>query len=472
MNKGLSEREQKIAALTSSSTEFRREIGLFDGIMVVVGNTIGSGIFIAPAVVAATVMPQTGGMVLLVWLAGGMLAITGALSYSELGALMPRAGGHYVFLREGFGKLAGFLYGWILLLVIASGSIAFVSITFVTYLGYFIPMPPGVIKFVAIGTIILLTWVNHRGVRPGSIVLNIFTVLKILALVALIVGGLVFDAFRSDNFLPLFPGAAAFDLMGVSTFLFALVAALFTYGGWQNIGFIAGEIKDPHRTLPLSLILGCIIIITIYVLTNTVFVNVLSVPAMGTSGLVASDAMDRLAGDLGGGIISLMIMVSSFGITNAIIMVSPRVYYAMAKDGVFFSGLAKVHPRFKTPSQALLVQAVWATLIVILSETFQQIMNYVVFVDWLYLALAVSCVYILRRKYPEARRPYRVWGYPVTPAVFILMSAAVVVNTLIRAPIESGIGMAIVLTGIPAYMFWQRQSAGNETIKKEERSDL
>ncbi|HEX9613912.1 MAG TPA: amino acid permease, partial [Bacteroidota bacterium] len=216
MNKELSEREQQIATLTSSSTEFRREIGLFDGIMVVVGNTIGSGIFIAPAVVAATVLPQTGGMVLLVWLAGGLLAITGALSYSELGALMPRAGGHYVFLREGFGKLAGFLYGWILLLVIASGSIAFVSITFVTYLGYFLPMPPEMVKIVAIGTIILLTWVNHRGVRPGSIVLNIFTVLKILALVGLIVAGLIFDVFRSDNFLPMFPGGTAIEKHQIS----------------------------------------------------------------------------------------------------------------------------------------------------------------------------------------------------------------------------------------------------------------
>jgi APA family basic amino acid/polyamine antiporter len=446
-----------VERLTSTKTEFRRELGLFDGVNVVIGNTIGSGIFVAPAVVAATVAPQTGGMHLLVWLVGGILSMAGALSYAELGALMPRAGGHYVFLREGIGDVAGFLYGWTIMLVIASGSIAFVSITFVTYLSYFIPMGPWTIKLLAILTILSLTCVNYVGVKMGSIVLNIFTSLKVVALVALIIAGLFFAALHRENFLPVVPQNVSLDITWASTFMFALVSALFTYGGWQNIGFMAGELKNPQRNLPVSMAIGVTAVIIIYMLANFVYVNVLGVPHMGASRLVASDAMEGLWGTIGGSFVSLLIMISSFGITNAIIMVSPRVYYAMAKDGLFIPQLAQVHPKYKTPHVSLVFQAIWASVIVIVSDTFQQIMNYVVFMDWLFLALAVYCIYVLRMKYPGAPRPYRAWGYPVTPALFILLSMAVVVNTLVRAPLESGIGIAIVLSGIPIFLTMKRK---------------
>ena len=449
--------QSEIDRLTSTSTEFRRELGLFDGINVVIGNAIGSGIFIAPAVVAATVTPQTGGMHLLVWVVGGLLAMTGALSYAELGALMPRAGGHYVFLREGIGELAGFLYGWTTLLVIASGSIAFVSITFVTYLSYFLPMGTWTVKLLAILTILCLTWVNYVGVKMGSLVLNIFTSLKVVALGALIVAGLFFATLHKEYFLPIVPENTLLDITWVSTFMFALVSALFTYGGWQNIGFIAGELKKPQRNLPLSLVIGVTVVIVIYMLVNIVFVNVLGVPSMGASRLVASDAMKGLWGAAGGSFVSLLIMVSSFGITDAIIMVSPRVYYAMAKDGLFIPQLARVHPRYKTPHVALVFQAIWASVIVVASDTFQQIMNYVVFMDWLFLALAVYCIYVLRKKYSNAPRPYKVWGYPVTPALFILLSSLVVVNTLVRAPVECGIGIAIVLAGAPIFILMKNR---------------
>lgn len=449
--------QSDINRLTSTSTEFRRELGLFDGINVVIGNTIGSGIFIAPAVVAATVAPQTGGMHLLVWVVGGLLAMSGALSYAELGALMPRAGGHYVFLREGIGDLAGFLYGWTIMLVIASGSIAFVSITFVTYLSYFLPMGAWIIKILAVVTILCLTWVNYVGVKMGSLVLNIFTSLKVVALVALIGAGLFFAALHREYFLPVVPGNTLLDISWVSTFMFALVSALFTYGGWQNIGFIAGELKNPQRNLPLSMVVGVTVVIVIYMLVNLVFVNVLGVPKMGVSRLVASDAMEGLWGTAGGSFVSLLIMVSSFGITNAIIMVSPRVYYAMAKDGLFIPQLARVHPRYKTPHVALVFQAIWSSVIVVASDTFQQIMNYVVFMDWLFLAMAVYCIYVLRKKYSNAPRPYKAWGYPVTPALFILLSSLVVVNTLVRAPVESGIGIAIVLTGVPIFILMKNR---------------
>jgi basic amino acid/polyamine antiporter, APA family len=443
--------QAEVERLTSAQTDFRRELSLFDGINVVIGNTIGSGIFIAPAVVAATIAPQTGGIHLLVWLVGGLLAMTGALSYAELGALMPRAGGHYVFLREGIGNIGGFLYGWTILLVIASGSIAFVSITFVTYLSYFLPMSAWLIKLLAIITILGLTGVNYVGVKMGSAVLNIFTGLKVIALVVLIIAGLFFASLHREYFLPVVPEGTKLDVVWLSTFMFALVSALFTYGGWQNIGFIAGELKNPRRNLPVSMVIGVTIVIVIYMLTNFVYVNVLSVPMMAGSHLVASDAMEGLWGKLGGSFVALLIMISSFGITNAIIMVSPRVYYAMAKDGLFLPQLARVHPRFKTPHVALVFQAVWASVIVVVSDTFQQIMNYVVFMDWLFLAMAVYCIYLLRKKYPDAPRPYRAWGYPVTPALFILLSMLVVVNTLMRAPLESGIGIAIVLSGLPFY---------------------
>jgi basic amino acid/polyamine antiporter, APA family len=450
--------QAEVERLTSSQTDFKRELGLFDGINVVIGNTIGSGIFIAPAVVAATVASQTGGVHLLVWLVGGLLAMTGALSYAELGALMPRAGGHYVFLREGISDLAGFLYGWTIMLVIASGSIAFVSITFVTYLSYFLPMSGWLIKVLAILTIVGLTWVNYVGVKMGSIVLNIFTSLKVVALLALIIAGLFFASLHREYFLPIIPEGTDVGFGWISTFMFALVSALFTYGGWQNIGFIAGELKNPRRNLPVSMAIGVTLVIVIYMLTNLVYVNVLGVPQMAGSHLVASDAMEGLWGKIGGSFVALLIMVSSFGITNAIIMVSPRVYYAMSKDGLFLPQLARVHARFKTPSTALIFQAAWASIIVLVSDTFQQIMNYVVFMDWLFLALAVYCIYVLRRKYPDAPRPYRAWGYPWTPALFIMLSLSVVVNTLVRAPLESGIGIAIVLTGVPVFIAMKRKT--------------
>lgn len=458
-------RQTDIERLTSTKTELRRELGLFDGINVVIGNTIGSGIFIAPAVVAATVAPQSGGMHLLVWLVGGILSMTGALSYAELGALMPRAGGHYVFLREGIADLAGFLYGWTILLVIATGSIAFVSITFATYLSYFIPISPAIIKLVAIIAILGLTWVNYIGVKMGSIVLNILTTLKVIALCALIAAGLAFAGYHRDNFLPVLTSDAVVDLSLVSTFMFALVSALFTYGGWQNIGFMAGELKQPKRDLPLSMVIGVTIVIIVYMAVNFVYANVLGVPAMGASRLVASDAMEGLWGTIGGSFVAMLIMLSSFGITNAIIMVSPRVYYAMAKDGLFLRQLAQVHPKYKTPSVALVFQAAWASIIVLVSDTFQQIMNYVVFMDWLFLAMAVYCIYVLRKKYPDAPRPYRAWGYPVTPALFILLSLLVVVNTMMRAPLESGIGIAIVLSGLPFY-FGLKKRMGKQMTDK------
>jgi APA family basic amino acid/polyamine antiporter len=314
------------------------------------------------------------------------------------------------------------------------------------------------VKTVAVATIVLLTAVNYVGVKPGSLVLNFFTVLKVLALCVLIAAGLFAVSQADVDFTRVVSDEHPFDLSWLSTFLFALVAALFTYGGWQNIGFIAGELKNPRRNLPLSLFVGCFIIILIYVLTNFVYARVLSVQGMSGATLVAADTMQGLWGDPGGIFISLMIMTSSFGITNAIILVSPRVYYAMAKDGLFFRKLAAVHPRYNTPGPALVLQAVWSCCIVVVSDTFQQIMNYVVFMDWLFLALAVTCVYILRRKYPDAPRPYKVWGYPVTPAVFIVLSAVVVINTFARAPLESTIGTAIVLSGAPAYMFWRRKN--------------
>ena len=465
---GLS-RQNILDNFTSTETEFKRELGLWDTVMVVVGNTIGSGIFIAPAVIAATLLPNSGSLVLLIWLVGGLMMFTGALSYSELGALMPRAGGHYVFLKEGLGNLAAFLYGWTIFLVIASGSIAFVAITFVTYLSFFVPMAPALIKAIAILTILTLTYVNYIGIKPGSIVLNLFTAFKIIALFALIAVGLILSPANTENFLPLTGGNAPVDLTFVSTFLLALVSALFTYGGWYNVGFVAGEIKNPRRNLPLALLIGTIIVVLIYVLTNYVYVNVLSVGSMAASKFVASDTMVKLVGRMGGAMVSVLVMLSSFGITNAIIMVSPRVYYAMSHDGLFFQSLSKVHPKYKTPAVSLGLQAVWASVIVLVSDTFAQIMNYVVFMDWLFLGLAIYCIFVLRKKFPDAPRPYKVWGYPVTPILFILLSATVVGNTLFRAPLESGIGVVIVLSGAPAYFFWKLSrgakspSGGNAT---------
>jgi APA family basic amino acid/polyamine antiporter len=433
-----------------------RGLGLKEAVTVLMGSIIGSGIFLTPRAIAqATPSP---GVILLVWTVSGVLTLFGALAYAELGAMLPRSGGQYVYLREAFGPLWGFLFGWTLFLVIQTGSIAAVAVAFAEYSGYFVPLSPGMMKVVAIVCILLLTAVNCVGVRRGGWIQNIFTTLKIGAIVALVAWGFGSGEGSWTNFQPLWGGVNHDGLL--RAFGVAMVAALWSYDGWNNVGFVAEEIKDPQRNLPLALAFGTLGVILIYLSANLVYMYTLSVSQIAQSQLVAADVAKKLMGPAGGLAISAAVLVSTFGTVNGFILAGPRVYYAMAKDRLFFKRIGEIHGRFHTPAFSIVLQGVWAALLT-LTGKFEQLFTYVIFASWLYYAMAVSAVIVLRRKRPDAPRPYKTWGYPVVPVLFVAIALWFVYNTLTTDPRDSLMGLFLVLLGLPAYFYWRRRGAGS-----------
>jgi APA family basic amino acid/polyamine antiporter len=431
-----------------------RGLGLKEAITVLMGSIIGSGIFLAPRAIAQAI--PSPGIILLVWVVSGVLTLFGALAYAELGAMMPRSGGQYVYLREAFGPLWGFLFGWTLFLVIQTGSIAAVAVAFAEYSGYFVPLSPGLMKVVAILCILLLTAVNYVGVRRGGWIQNIFTTLKIGAIVALVVWGFGARGGSWANFQPFWGGVNHEGLL--RAFGVAMVAALWSYDGWNNVGFVAEEIKNPQRNLPIALAFGTLGVILIYLSANLVYMYTLSVGQIAQSQLVAADVAKRLIGPVGGLVISAAVLVSTFGTVNGFILAGPRVYYAMAKDRLFFERIGEIHGRFHTPAFSIVLQGVWAALLT-LTGKFEQLFTYVIFASWLYYAMAVSAVIVLRRKYPSAPRPYKTWGYPIVPVLFVAIALWFVYNTLTSDPRDSLMGLALVLLGLPAYFYWRRKNA-------------
>jgi APA family basic amino acid/polyamine antiporter len=432
-----------------------RGLGLREAVSVLMGSIIGSGIFLTPRAIAQAI--QSPGIILLVWAVSGILTLFGALAYAELGAMMPRSGGQYVYLREAFGPLWGFLFGWTLLLVIQTGSIAAVAVAFAEYSGYFIPLTPTLMKVVAILCILLLTAVNYVGVRLGGWVQNIFTFLKVGAIVALVVLGFGLKGGSWANFQPLWGGISHQGLL--RAFGVAMVAALWSYDGWNNVGFVADEIKNPQRNLPIALAFGTLGVILIYLSANLVYMYTLQVGQIAQSQLVAADVAKKLIGPLGGAVISAAVLVSTFGTVNGFMLAGPRVYYAMARDRLFFKKIGEIHPSFRTPAFSILLQGVWASLLT-LTGKFEQLFTYVIFASWLYYAMAVSGVIVLRRKYPSAPRPYKTWGYPVVPMLFVAIALWFVYNTLTSDPRDSLMGLILVLLGLPAYWYWRRKNSG------------
>jgi basic amino acid/polyamine antiporter, APA family len=430
-----------------------RGLGLKEAVSVLMGSIIGSGIFLTPRAIAQAI--QSPGIIILVWVVSGILTLFGALAYAELGAMMPRSGGQYVYLREAFGPLWGFLFGWTLLLVIQTGSIAAVAVAFAEYSGYFVPLTPGLMKVVAIVCILLLTAVNYVGVRFGGWVQNIFTFLKIGAIVALVALGFGLRGGSWANFQPLWGGIDHQGLL--RAFGVAMVAALWSYDGWNNVGFVADEIKNPQRNLPIALAFGTLGVILIYLSANLVYMYILQVGQIAQSQLVAADVAKKLIGPLGGAAISAAVLVSTFGTVNGFILAGPRVYYAMARDRLFFKKIGEIHGSFHTPAFSILLQGVWASLLT-LTGKFEQLFTYVIFASWLYYAMAVSGVIVLRRKRPSAPRPYKTWGYPVVPMLFVAIALWFVYNTLTSDPRDSLMGLILVLLGLPAYWYWRRKS--------------
>jgi APA family basic amino acid/polyamine antiporter len=424
-------------------------------VAIVVGGVIGSGIFLVPSAIAAEVgtpLPFLG-----VWVVGGVLSFFGALAFAELAAAHPQAGGAYVYLREAYGPLVAFLFGWTLFLVVDSGAIATLAVAFSTkYLPVFLPLSDLAAKLVAAAVVAVLVAVNYAGVRWGANLQNGLTIIKFAALVGLC--GVVFFLAQGNpaHYTARAAEPTSWDLAG--RFGVALVAVLWAYKGWEGASYSTGETRDPARNLPWGLFIGTLAILAIYLVTNLAYLWVLPTNEIAASGRIAADAISLVLGPVGGSVIAVVILFSIMGAANQILLTSPRVYFAMSQDGLFFKRIAHVHPRFRTPHVSIVAMGVWA-VILSLSGTFEQLFTYVVFGQWIFFGLTVAAVFILRRKYPDLPRPYRTTGYPWTPALFILAALYISLNTLVNEPINAMAGLAIIALGLPAYLYWRRKAA-------------
>ena len=452
--------------MSSDGVGLRRELGLFSTTLLVVGGIIGSGIFFTPSQVARA-LPQ-GEWILAVWVAGGVVALAGALTYAELGAMMPDAGGGYVYIREAFGGLPAFLYGWMLLTVIATAAVAAVAMGFAGYLSELVNLRPlgawlepmgfpgdraGRIAVAAL-TILLVSATNYLGIRPGAIVQNALTVAKIIALGGLIVLGLLrWTAVGAPDAAP-----ASVEGSLVTGLAVALPAVLFTIGGWQQMNMVAGEVRDPERTIPRALMIGIAIVIVAYLGANAVYLHVLGSAGLAASSAVAGDAAARLVGPVGGAVIRTAAMLSILGLINVVVMATPRIFFMMARDGVFPAAVSRVHPRFGSPHLAIVVMAAWSlVLLVVTRGDIGHLISGVVFADWIFFALGGASVIVLRRSRPEARRPYRVPGYPFVPLFFLLAACVGIVSSFVAAPALSVGGTVLLGFGVAAYFALRRQ---------------
>lgn len=464
-----------------ASSALRPELSLLDAVMLVVGSMVGSGIFIVSADIARTV--GSPGWLLVVWLATGVITLFGALSFAELAAAMPRAGGQYVFLREGLGPMSGFLFGWTTFMVIQTGSIAAVAVAFARFAQVFvpgigsevflglgsIPMPGGRVelglsgeRILAIAVVALLTAVNLRGVREGKLVQNAFTLAKLGALAGLIlIGttlGLDADAVRV-NTTEMFSGAPVGSAL-VLAFGAAMVGALFSADAWNNVTFAAAEVRRPERNLPLALGVGTLIVTVLYLLANVAYLAVLPLSEIQGAPLdrVGTLVMERALGGPGMYLMAAAVLVSTFGCINGMVMAGARVYYAMARDGLFFARAAEVSPRTHVPTWALLAQGVW-TAVLTLTGTYGQLLDYVIFAALLFYALTTVALFRLRVTQPDLPRPYRAWGYPLVPALYLVAATGIAGVLLVAKPVYSFSGLALVLLGIPVYLVWRARGA-------------
>lgn len=457
-----------------------RKLGLFDSTMMMMGIVIGSGIFLTTGIMAKSI--PSAGLILAAWLSGGVLVLAGALTYAELGVAFPEAGGQYVYLREAYGPLFGFLFGWKQFLVNMTGSIAALGVAFAEYLGYFIPalstqktifsasvpvfhrsfkysLSAG--QVAAILVILILTLANVLGVIFGKTIQNLLTSMKILTVLVFIVFGMVGQKSISID-LRLNPaGWNAGQIL--ARFGIALIAVSWAFDGWNNINYVAGEIKNPKRNLVFALVFGTLGITFLYLLLNLVYLFALPIREMSGVIRVAEKSASALFSAGAARFVSALVLVSILGALNGCIFVGARVYYAMAQDKLFFRRVGELHSRFQTPAFALVLQAVWSCILA-LTGTFEQLFTYAMFAGVLFWVIAAFTVFSLRKKYPLLTRPYKTWGYPVVPMIFIIALSGVLVNSLINKPVESLAGLGIVLIGIPVYFAWKKK---NQAIEKK-----
>jgi APA family basic amino acid/polyamine antiporter len=443
--------------------ELARDLGLSHAGAVVVGTIIGSGIFLVPSEMMQAV--GSARIVYLAWMVGGLLSFFGALTYAELGAMKPQAGGEYVYVRDAYGPLAGFLYSWTTFLIAKPASIATITTGLVRILGTFSafsffthafvshPLTLTYGQLVAIAATVLISWLNYVGVRRAGEFQFLFTLLKVAIIIGIVAVGFSYSGGTWANFATEFAGAKG----GIAGFFAALVAALWAYDGWNDLNMVAGEIRNPQRNIPLSLIWGVATVGALYILVNAGVQYVLPAAAVAASERPASDAVALVLGHLGAGLVSAGMAISMLVTLNGSIMSGARVPFAMARDGYFFQAIAEVHPRFRTPSVAIIAQCGLAIILLLLGGSFRQFFSLAIFAEWLFYMIAASSVFVFRRREPNLERPYRVWGYPVVPALFVLASAALLYYTFTDNLKSSATGCLIILAGIPVFYFFKRQ---------------
>ena len=425
-----------------------RNLGLLSAVAVLVGTTIGSGIFRVPATVAAQL--QGPGPVILAWVLGGLVSLCGALSLAELASAMPRSGGVFAYILEAFGPLPAFLFGWAEMTVIRPAALAGIATIFAEYLGYFIPLTSGRARAVAAAAIVAVALINYFGVRRAAALMNLMTFVKYSALAVLAVLAFTVGSGSLAHFTPL--GGSGFDLSLLAS---ALIPILYTYDGWGNLSFVGGEVRNPQRTLPQALILGTLAILAVYLMINLAFIYLVPLSEIANSKLIAATAAQQipLLGGYGGSLIAALVIVSTFSGLNGSLMTGPRVVFAMADRGLFVRIVARVSPRFETPSVAIGLAA-GLGVVYVSQNDFAQLAGRFILGVWPFYVLAVAAVFVLRRKRPDLPRPYRCWGYPIVPALFIVASLGMTLNALWTDPVSSSITFGIILAGVPVYYAW------------------
>lgn len=445
----------------TNEPQLRRDLGFAGAVAIVIGTVIGSGIFLVPkAMVLQVGSPE---MVFAVWIFGGILSLCGALTYAELAAALPEAGGEYVYLREAYGPFFGFLYGWTQTWVAKSASIATLATGFYLYLANFFPALETILwaglgievrtgQLLAIGVILLLGFLNYFGVKVGGGVQVAVTALKVVLIAGIVMAGLLSGSGSAANYSSSVPAPG-----GISGFFVALVAVLWAYDGWNNVSMVASEIKRPQRNLPLALIAGTLLVMVVYLLTNLAYFFVLSAGDVARSDRVAAEMMRRILGQTGADAVSVAAMISIFAALNGSILSGSRVPYALARDGLFFKGIARVHSQHATPANSIVLLSLWSSVIT-LSGRYDQLYTLVIFPSWILYTMAAASVIVLRRKRPDLDRPYRTLGYPLVPIFFVLVALTLLLNTLVQSPRESVLGLVLIVAGLPFYYHWRKRT--------------
>jgi basic amino acid/polyamine antiporter, APA family len=458
-------------------TELIRGLGLTAAVMIVAGSMIGSGIFRKPATMAEQLgSPE---LLIIVWILAGLITFIGALTNAEIAGMIDATGGQYVYIQKMYGDFTAFLYGWSILAVIQTGAQAAIAYVFAEYLGYFIQYPQmplawqefslympfvgNIYPFIDFGTkaaaitiILFLTLVNYIGVKYGGAVQTFITYIKIATIIILSILLFSSDSGSFDNIYTGFTVPESTVNNFAALIGLALAGAFWAYDGWNNVTFVAGEVKKPQKNVPLALMYGTAIVMGVYTLINLAFLYILPVDVMANSPLVAATAAEVIFGIEGASIIAIAVIISTFGALNGSLLASARVPFAMARDHLFFKQIGRVHPKFRTPHISLLFQGIWSSVLVT-SGSFDTITDYVIFASWLFYMLGAAGVFILRKKMPDTPRPYKVWGYPFTPALFVIFSFLFLMNTLISDTEDAAMGLVLVLIGVPLYFYWKKK---------------